>query len=93
MDTPAVDHLMTAYYHEDFDSQGGVWGTLDLFSNEEPELTARLPEEISRILRKHPDEESLEGFLDSLGSSVYVAPEEGGYRGWLQEISERVLSG
>ncbi len=37
-------------------------------------------------------EDTVDSFLKSLGSCYTTTPEEGGYRGWLAEISRRVAA-
>jgi hypothetical protein len=89
MNTPALAHLMGAYFHQDFhDLYGGVWQTLDAFTSDAPEEAAQLPEEIALLVNTHSDQE-IELYLDRLGCEYRPQESEGGYRGWLSDIARR----
>jgi hypothetical protein len=91
MNTPALEHLMGAYFHQDFhDLYGGVWQTLEAFVIDSPDEAARLPEEIALALSAHSSDDALERYLDQLGCEYRPQPGDGGYRGWLEEIARRV---
>ncbi|WP_155992866.1 contact-dependent growth inhibition system immunity protein [Nocardioides sp. URHA0020] len=90
-DVPALDQLMGAYFHQDWDVDGDEWDVLDLFRKDEPGLAAALPDEIERTLADHPDEAGLRSLIvDELGGS-YAADGDGGtYREWLTQIADRI---
>jgi hypothetical protein len=90
MNTPALEHLMGAYFHQDFhDLYGGVWETLEAFAADSPNEACRLPGEIAGLLGSHPSEDAIDDYLDRLGCEYQPRPEDGGYRGWLEEIARR----
>ena len=90
MNTPALEHLMGAYFHQDFhDLYGGVWKTLEAFTAASPDEAARLPDEITRLLVSHPSDQAIEEYLDRLGCEYRPPVDSGGYRGWLEEIARR----
>ncbi len=91
MKTPALRHLMGAYFHQDFFvSYGGVWETLEQFTRDAPEEAELLPREIGLVLDTHATEAEVEAFLNELGCEYLVQPDDGGYRGWLTEIARRI---
>ncbi|NYD43266.1 contact-dependent growth inhibition system immunity protein [Nocardioides panaciterrulae] len=90
METPALEHLMRAYFHQDFDLLGDLWDNVDAFVAGAPQLAPLLPDEVSWVLRTHHTDAELEAFLDGLGCELSLADEEGGYRGCLLEIARRV---
>ena len=90
-DVPALDQLMGAYFHQDWDSDGDEWDVLELFRSDEPVLAAKLPVEIERTLAAYPDETRLKSFiLDELGGCFAADWDGGTYREWLTQIADRV---
>ena len=88
--TPTLDHFVENYVHEDWADLGGtVWSAVRLFVAESPKAP-QLPDDVDRFLREHPDEAEAEAYLDALGIGYLPGPDEGGYRGWLAEVAERV---
>jgi hypothetical protein len=56
-EVPALRHLMSAYFHQDFHAAyGGVWETLDVFASEAPAEFSRLPQEVAAVLHRGADE-------------------------------------
>ena len=91
MQTPSLEHLMSAYFHQDwYEEHGDEWANLQDFVEGEPELAPRLPIEIEQVLAHLPTDDRVDAYLRSLGSYYTTTPEEGGYRGFLQEIARRV---
>lgn len=90
--TPALHHLVGAYVNEDvFDFYDDVWAALDDFIAGAPDDARTLPGEIATLLETHADEDSLKQFLlYELAVGFLPDPNEGGYRGWLIEVSRRV---
>lgn len=83
---------MAAYFHQDWEIDGGPDDVVDLFVHEEPHLATQLPAEIESARSAHPSEADLRCFLDHLGS-YYVADWNGtGYHRWLARIAERARS-
>ena len=90
METPALEHLLGAYFHLDwYYEHGDEWANVDDFIAGAPSLVGQLPGEISEVLDAYPDEADLKAYLLSLGS-CYTTDAAGGYRGWLSEIARRV---
>lgn len=93
MDKPeALDHLMGAYFHQDWvDDHPDEWAVLAAFERDEPDLAAKLPSEIDRVLEQFPTESELENYLVRvLGGDFNAAYDGGTYRGWLTEMAIRV---
>jgi hypothetical protein len=88
--TPAMWHFAGAYLHEDWPEESrDEWAALAAFIEDEPELATKLPIEITWILDQYSGEDELRRFVDELGASFVPRPEDGGYRGWLEEIARR----
>lgn len=81
---------MRAYLHQDYDIVGDVYDNIAVFVRDLPDLAAQLPDEIAWTLSTFPAEPELEQFLDSRGCELRPLEGEGGYRGWLSLIAERV---
>lgn len=82
---------MGAYFHQDWMYEAeDEWSVVDLFVAEDPQLARLLPDEIAATLREFPEEDALESRLAALGAMYVAAPEAGGYRQWLIEVSDRV---
>ncbi len=88
--TPAMWQFAGAYLHQDWPEESkDEWAALDAFMKEEPELATKLPTEIAWILDRHPSEEELRRYVDEQGACFVPRPEDGGYRGWLEEVARR----
>lgn len=87
-----LEHLMGAYFHEDFNDFGGLWGSLERYLDEDPrEDQHQLIADIAVVLADSSrTDEQLGDLLARLGSYVYLSDTPGGYRGWLEEIARRV---
>jgi hypothetical protein len=90
METPALYQLMGGYLHQDFDVVGDLDDNIDLFASDSPALAALLPREVESVLETYTTEDELEAFCDRMGCEVVPLEGEGGYRGWLTQIAERV---
>jgi hypothetical protein len=87
--TPAIWHLMGAYYNQDWaDFYSTDEETVDAFVEESPGYRNELPGEIDWVLAAFADDAELESYLDSQGCE-YI-PQGVGYRAWLQQIADRV---
>ena len=81
---------MGAYFHQDYEEFGDVWDNVDLFVSDSPDLASVLPGEITRILDSFGSEEQVRDFVHQIGGQVGPLEGEGGYRGLLTKIAERV---
>ena len=90
-ESPALWQFLGAYLHQDWpEVHGTVEQALEDFISEDPALARGLPSEVAALLASEPSEAELEQRMNDLGSCYVPAREEGGYRGWLEEISRRV---
>ena len=85
-DTPALDHLLGAYFHEDWNLDGTAEQVISSFIRDEPDLGAALPLEIDLLLATTPDESDVERVLERKGCYYWPDPTRG-YRGWLAEVA------
>ncbi len=90
--TPALHHLIGAYVNLDClrrlrATSGPPWTTSSLGT---PEHARALPAEIAMLLETYPPKTRWRPYLDELGVGYIADPDEGGYRGWLIEVSRRV---
>ena len=93
MNTPALEQLMGAYFHQDwYDEFGDEWEAVDAFVAGSPSHVNNLLAEIQNLLSNADSETALEAYLDSLGCEYTPTAEQGGYRGWLSEIARRVAA-
>jgi hypothetical protein len=89
--TPALEQLMGAYFHQDFDLFGDDhMDVVDQFVIDDPNLAARLPLEVFQLMDATPDDDELEARLEAMGCQVYPQPREDSYRQWLNRIVGRV---
>lgn len=87
--TPALRHLLGAYFNQDWaDFYPNEPETVAAFVDESPGYVDELPGEIDWVLAAFTDEESLEKFLESQGCEYL--PQGVTYRAWLQQIADRV---
>lgn len=91
MDHPALQHLMGAYLHQDFDIFGTVEDNVDIFIIQEPS-SASLVSEIGDVLARLTTEQQLESYLHDLGCQV-LPPGGESRRDWLRGIERRALEG
>ena len=87
--TPSLDHLLGAYFHQDWSLDGTENQAVETFVADEPDLAAALPGEIEALLAHVPDEDDLRRVLFEKGSYYTPSADEGGYRRWLLEVSRR----
>jgi hypothetical protein len=89
--TPALEHLVGAYLNQDWpDDYPDEWAALDDFISGSPDEARALPGEIAMVLTKYPTEDAVHAYLDELFTGYAADPDEGGFRGWLIEVSRRV---
>lgn len=91
MQTPALKHLMSGYFHQDFALvHGSPSDTVAAFVRDAPEEALDLSHEIESILAQLPSDQDVERYLEQLGCEYFAQPEDGGYRGWLNSIAKQV---
>lgn len=90
MRTPALEQLMGAYFHQDWELFGSThMEVVDYFVEDDPDLAATLPAEIALVLERLPSDTAVHQYLDSLGCQILIRSEDG-YREWLADIAARV---
>lgn len=89
MQTPALEQLLGAYFHQDWSLDGSEHEILEEFMDDEPDLAARLPTEVGWLTEVAETEEELGKLLWERGSYYRADPASGGYRGFLERIAER----
>ena len=90
MNTPALDLLLGAYFHQDwYEEHQDEWMTLDDFLDGEPAAARLLPAEIALVLAGYGDDAALGAYLRSRGS-FYTTEAGETYSAWLTEIARRV---
>lgn len=90
MHTPALEQLMGAYFHQDWELFGSThMEVVDHFVEDDPDFAATLPTEIAVVLERLPSDAAVGQYLDSLGCQILIRS-EGGYRQWLADIAARV---
>ena len=87
-----VTELVRGYFHEDWvDDYSGPWDVVDDFMDDRPQLVAKLPEEVDRVLQEYPSEEHLKQLLlYELRCGYYIEADGWTYRGWLSAVADRV---
>jgi len=86
--TPVLADLVGGFVNEHvFQKYGDVPAAVDAFLTERGETAGQLPAEIARVLVHLPTEEQVGEHLDQLGVGFIADPVQGGYRGWLVEVS------
>ena len=89
MEHTELGQLIGAYYHEDYDAYGGLWGSLDLYlSDSTADEVQRLRRDLEAALAMTDDE--IDALLKSHHCAISMDREPRGNRGWLEEIARRV---
>ncbi len=88
MDTPALYHLMGAYFHEDWDLDGTEDEVVDAFLAGEPRFAPLLVSEIESVLDDVFHRTRARGTARHFGR-LHTGPDptSGGYRGFLTRIA------
>lgn len=87
----AVKYLMGAYFHQDWDSDGGtVSDTVSSFLGERAELVVRCADQIDELLSMPLPEGALEARLDAWGSDYHAGDTDDDYRAWLDAIRRQI---
>lgn len=87
----ALKYLMGAYFHQDWDIDGGqVSDTVASFLNERPEVVSACADEIDLFLPQDFAEGELRGQLSAWGCDFRAGDTDDDYRRWLTQISNRL---
>jgi len=88
--TPVLAELVGGFVNERvFQRYGDVPTAVSAFLTDRRETAGRLPGEVARVLVALPSEEAVGAHLDELGVGFAADPLQGGYRGWLVEVSRQ----
>ena len=82
METPALRHLMGAYFHQDWNLDGTEAEVIDSFLTGEPQYAPLIAGEIEAVLAEHPEVQALvvqdePGPRGQRRLAAYVVPREG----------------
>ena len=87
----ALTYLMGAYFHQDWDMDGGDSSdTVASFLNERPALVSACADEIDRLLTRHLAEGELAEQLIAWGCGFRAGDTDEDYRVWLARISAQI---
>ena len=88
----ALEHLMGAYFHQDWTEDGGtVEDTVKAFMKEPSDVTAQAVKDIDSLLASAHAEGELSAVLTQMGCDYYAGESDEDYRAWLLEV-RRLLS-
>lgn len=83
----ALEHLMGAYFHQDWVEDGGtIEDTVRAFLREPPTLTSHAVEDIDNLLASTHAEGELMGALTRMGCDYYAGDTDDAYRQWLLHV-------
>ena len=87
----ALKYLMGAYFHQDWDMDGGtVSDAVSSFLTERRELVLSCADEIDGLLAQDFGQGELEALLDDWGSDYYAGDSQEDYRRWLDDIRRQI---
>ncbi|MCP3423115.1 contact-dependent growth inhibition system immunity protein [Nocardioides pinisoli] len=87
----AVKYLMSAYFHQDWDLDGGaVSDTVASFLNERRDLVSSCADEIDELLQQDFPEGGLAAQLAEWGCDYFAGNSDQDYRQWLDEIRQQI---
>ena len=87
----ALEHLMGAYFHQDWDLDGGkVSDTVSSFLNEPRDLVSSCADQIDALLAQDLAEGELQARLDAWGNDYYAGDTDADYRHWLDDIRRQI---
>lgn len=90
----ALTHLLSAYFHQDWDLDGGTPSdTVAAYLREPAEVTRRCADEIDQLLAEDLDEGDLRKRLLDLGSEYPAGDNDADYRQWLIEVRDQIRAG
>lgn len=89
----ALEHLMGAYFHQDWDTDGGaVSDTVMAFVAGAPLRVEPAVAEIDELLGASLREGDLRGRLEAMGCDYYAGESDADYRAWLIDIRALLVS-
>ena len=92
MNLPALDQLMGAYLHQDFDIFGDTPAkAADQFLKDEPGLARLVPDEVQQLLATHTESQLVE-VLTAMGCQVGPWSADGTYRSSLEELADHAAA-
>jgi hypothetical protein len=87
----ALAYLMSAYFHQDWDRDGGdVSHTLARFMSEPAELRAACADQIDDIVRRSMAEGELQEQLADWGCDYRAGNTDDDYRRWLLDVRYQI---
>ncbi|MFC5177900.1 contact-dependent growth inhibition system immunity protein [Nocardioides taihuensis] len=90
MHTPALDLLLTGYFHEDYaEDFGDDRATVKAFIEMEPDLAARLAEDIEAVLAEHGSEAEVEAWVLARRSPYRPGIP---WASWLASVRQQVIN-
>lgn len=85
-----LEHLMAAYFHQDWDDEYGTWTeAVDDFLARSPERAATIPAAISELLGAFPQDGDLDRRLGEIGCAHDPAE---GDRAWLLAVRAHIAA-
>lgn len=83
----ALEHLMGAYFHQDWTEDGGtVEDTVQAFLREPPAMTSQAVNDIDTLLTSGHAEGELTEVLRRMGCDYYAGDSDDDYRQWLLHV-------
>lgn len=90
-DMAALRYLLNAYFHQDFDLDGGQSAdTVAAFLHERSTLTSACADEIDQLLNQQFAEGELSFQLHEWGSEYRAGDDDSAYRSWLVEVRDQI---
>lgn len=92
---PALEYLFSAYFHQDWASEHADSGAVmtTFCRNETAEQVADVRHELQKLLAESHDEDELKALLHGPLQSAWAPGQDGpGYRQWLQQLHQQLLT-
>ena len=89
--TPALWSFVGVYFNQDWhEDYGTEEASVEAFLTNAPDEREALVAEIQWLLDNYGSEADIEAYLDAEGNEYLPPVEQGGYRGWLMRVADRV---
>ena len=89
----ALAYLMSAYFHQDWDADGGtVDDTVDQFADEPAHLRSACAGQIGELVRRDLPEGALREQLVAWGCDYRAGATDDDFRRWLLGIRDQILA-